>query len=136
MGCGYCSFWDRAAGRKRWINWSAPFRETRSTSRYGTFLERAWERMAANGEAEELLRQTMDLDPNFLWTYYFLAELYTARRMFAEALFLPLKRPFLWRPGTRRVSALMPGCWFGWASHIRERTGSEAGFRRPPMEHR
>ncbi len=38
------------------------------------------------GEAEELLRQTRDLDPNFFWTYYFLAELYTVRRMFAEAL--------------------------------------------------
>jgi TolB-like protein/Tfp pilus assembly protein PilF len=37
-------------------------------------------------EAEEVLRQSRDLDPNFFWTYYFLADLYTARQMFAEAL--------------------------------------------------
>ena len=37
-------------------------------------------------EAEEVLRQILDLDPNFFWTYYFLADLYTARQMFAEAL--------------------------------------------------
>lgn len=37
-------------------------------------------------EAEELLRQSRDLDPNFFWTYYFLADLYAARQMFVEAL--------------------------------------------------
>jgi eukaryotic-like serine/threonine-protein kinase len=38
------------------------------------------------GEAEEQLRQAKDLDPNFFWASYFLAELYAARQMFAEAL--------------------------------------------------
>ena len=37
-------------------------------------------------EAEDLLRQTRDLDPNFFWTYYIFADLYAARQMFAEAL--------------------------------------------------
>ncbi len=37
-------------------------------------------------EAEEHLRQTINLDPNFFWGYYVLAHLYSARRMFAEAL--------------------------------------------------
>jgi len=37
-------------------------------------------------EAEDLLRQSTDLDPGFFWTYYFLADLYAARQMFVEAL--------------------------------------------------
>ena len=37
-------------------------------------------------EAEEHFRQASDLDPNFFWAYGYLAELYAARRMFAEAL--------------------------------------------------
>jgi len=37
-------------------------------------------------EAEEHLRQTMNLDPNFFWAWHFLAEHYTARQMFVEAL--------------------------------------------------
>ncbi len=37
-------------------------------------------------EAEELLQQSRDLDPNFFLTHYHLAGIYTARQMFAEAL--------------------------------------------------
>ena len=37
-------------------------------------------------EAEEHFRQTIDLDPNFVWAHYYLAELYAARQMFVEAL--------------------------------------------------
>jgi len=37
-------------------------------------------------EAEEHFRQTVDLDPNFVWAHYYLAELYAARQMFVEAL--------------------------------------------------
>ena len=37
-------------------------------------------------EADELLRQSRDLDPNFFWTHYYLADLYTARQMYAEGL--------------------------------------------------
>ena len=37
-------------------------------------------------EAEEHFRQTMDLDPHFVWAHYYLAELYAARQMFVEAL--------------------------------------------------
>ncbi|MEP7311182.1 MAG: TIR domain-containing protein [Pseudomonadota bacterium] len=37
-------------------------------------------------KAEELLLRSRDLDPNFFWTHYYLADLYTARQMHAEAL--------------------------------------------------
>ena len=37
-------------------------------------------------EAEELLEQSRDLDPNFFLTHYHLAGIYTARQMFAQAL--------------------------------------------------
>ena len=37
-------------------------------------------------EAEELLQQSRELDPNFFLTHYNLAGIYTARQMFAEAL--------------------------------------------------
>jgi TolB-like protein/Tfp pilus assembly protein PilF/predicted Ser/Thr protein kinase len=37
-------------------------------------------------EAEGHLRQAIDLDPNFFWTHYYLADLYAARGMFVEAL--------------------------------------------------
>jgi TolB-like protein len=37
-------------------------------------------------EAEEHLRQVRHLDPSFFWSHYFLADLYIARQMFAEAL--------------------------------------------------
>jgi TolB-like protein len=37
-------------------------------------------------EAEELLRQTIDLDSNFFWTHFFLADVYAARQMFEKAL--------------------------------------------------
>ena len=37
-------------------------------------------------EAEELLQQSRDLDPNFFLTHYHLAGIYTARQMFAQAL--------------------------------------------------
>jgi tetratricopeptide (TPR) repeat protein len=37
-------------------------------------------------EAEGHLRQARDLDPNFFWTHYYLADLYAARGMFVEAL--------------------------------------------------
>jgi TolB-like protein/Tfp pilus assembly protein PilF len=37
-------------------------------------------------EAEELLQQSRDLDPNFFLTPYHLAGIYTARQMFGEAL--------------------------------------------------
>jgi tetratricopeptide (TPR) repeat protein len=37
-------------------------------------------------EADELLRQSQDLDPNFFWTHYFLADLYTARQMYTQGL--------------------------------------------------
>jgi TolB-like protein len=37
-------------------------------------------------EAEALLQQSRDLDPNFFLTHYYLANIYTARQRFAEAL--------------------------------------------------
>lgn len=37
-------------------------------------------------EAEELLQQSRDLDPGFMWTHYYLADLHAAREQFAEAL--------------------------------------------------
>jgi serine/threonine-protein kinase len=37
-------------------------------------------------EAEEHFRQVRDLDPNFVWAHYYLAELFAARQMFVEAL--------------------------------------------------
>jgi TolB-like protein len=37
-------------------------------------------------EAEALLQQSRDLDPNFFLTHYYLAGIYTARQRFAEAL--------------------------------------------------
>jgi tetratricopeptide (TPR) repeat protein len=39
-----------------------------------------------HAEAEAHFRQLLDLDPNFAFAYYGLANYYTARRMFAEAL--------------------------------------------------
>ncbi|MEP6960622.1 MAG: hypothetical protein ABI995_00985 [Acidobacteriota bacterium] len=38
-----------------------------------------------DAEAQALLRQTIDLDPNFFWTHCFLANVYAARQMFAQA---------------------------------------------------
>ena len=37
-------------------------------------------------DAEELLQQSLDLDPNFMWTHYYLAFVHAARQKFAEAL--------------------------------------------------
>jgi TolB-like protein/Tfp pilus assembly protein PilF len=37
-------------------------------------------------EAEEILRQSRNLDPSFFWTYSIFADLYAARQSFAEAL--------------------------------------------------
>jgi tetratricopeptide (TPR) repeat protein len=37
-------------------------------------------------EAEELLRQSEDLDPNFMWTHYYLADIHAAQQKFVEAL--------------------------------------------------
>ena len=37
-------------------------------------------------EAEELLRQTIALDPDFFWTHCFLADVYASRQMFEKAL--------------------------------------------------
>jgi len=45
--------------------------------------------LAATGqyvEAETLLQQSRDLDPNFFLTHYYIAGIYTARQRFAEAL--------------------------------------------------
>jgi tetratricopeptide (TPR) repeat protein len=38
------------------------------------------------GEAVELLNQSRDLDPDFMWTQYYLADFHAARQKFAEAL--------------------------------------------------
>ena len=37
-------------------------------------------------EAEELLRQSEDLDPHFMWTHYYLADVQVAQQKFVEAL--------------------------------------------------
>jgi tetratricopeptide (TPR) repeat protein len=37
-------------------------------------------------EAENHFREVLNLDPNFFWAHFSLAELYAARRMFGEAL--------------------------------------------------
>jgi tetratricopeptide (TPR) repeat protein len=50
-------------------------------------------------EAEELLQQSRDLDPNFMWIHYYLADLHAARGQFAGAL-----------PSAEKAFALAP--WY------------------------
>jgi TolB-like protein/Tfp pilus assembly protein PilF len=50
-------------------------------------------------EAEELLQQSRDLDPDFMWIHYYLADLHAARGQFAEAL-----------PSAEKAFALAP--WY------------------------
>jgi serine/threonine-protein kinase len=50
------------------------------------FLGVALGAVGRDAEAEEHFRQTMHLDPNFFWAYVYLANHYTARGMFEEAL--------------------------------------------------
>lgn len=50
-------------------------------------------------EAEELLRQSRDLDPDFMWIHYYLADLHAARGQYAEAL-----------PSAEKAFALAP--WY------------------------
>jgi TolB-like protein/Tfp pilus assembly protein PilF len=42
--------------------------------------------VARFAEAEELLRQSEDLDPSFMWTHYYLADIHAAQQKFVEAL--------------------------------------------------
>ena len=54
------------------------------------------------------------------WPTIRLADLYAARRMFAEALPFA-EKVFLWPPGTRQALAFTRGCWFASASQIGEK---------------
>ncbi len=56
-------------------------------------------------EAEELLLQSRDLDPDFLWINYYLADLHASRGQFSEAL-----------PSARKAFALAP--WYAPAAGI------------------
>jgi len=51
-----------------------------------SFMGMCLDSAGRHAEAEEHLRQTIALDPNFFWAWHFLAEHYAARQMFAEAL--------------------------------------------------
>ncbi|HUG73354.1 MAG TPA: tetratricopeptide repeat protein, partial [Steroidobacteraceae bacterium] len=48
-------------------------------------------------EAEDLLQQSRDLDPDFMWIHYYLADLHAARGQFSEAL-PPAERAFSLAP--------------------------------------
>ncbi len=63
-----------------------------------------------HAEAEEHLRQTVALDPNFSWAWYLLAGHYAARQMFAEALPFAEKAFSLapwWAPSVGVYAALL-----------------------------
>ena len=51
-----------------------------------SFMGMCLDSAGRHAEAEEHLRQTIALDPNFFWAWHFLSEHYAARQMFAEAL--------------------------------------------------
>jgi predicted Zn-dependent protease len=65
-------------------------------------------------EAEQLLLQSRDLEPSFMWTHYYLADLHVASGAFAEAL-----------PSAEKAYALAP--WYapsvGIYAEVLARTG-------------
>ena len=86
-------------------------------------------------EAEEHFRQVRDLDSNFVWAHYYLAELYAARQMFGEALPIA-ERAHALGPWSRPSAGLYGGLLARLGEQDRGQRGNpEAGFGRCRMEH-
>ncbi|MEO6080488.1 MAG: TIR domain-containing protein [Steroidobacteraceae bacterium] len=86
MGCGWSYF--LASGRRQeaveQLKLALQEDPLHLTSR--AVLGMALGAVGQYAEAEKLLQQSRDLDPDFMWIHYFLADLHAAREQFAEAL--------------------------------------------------